>query len=270
MANVVQPVRTQHNAAAKCCNLAIYLLNLVYALGSFVMAAFATWVIVENMSGDIALMFDSDTYVSAGFILIFGGLFVVVLAIYGCCSTWKQNKSCVFVYLIALSVMFVVEIIGGVTALSFYVQGTNDLETVMLNTLQFEYGIGGNENNQDDVTFAWNNVQEEWDCCGVFSNEEAGPIAYLHSQWWLDQPVLSRTKVPLSCCKEKDNGEPIDARHCQDPITDYSQVYKVGCYDAVKAHGDLYTIPLSVIGITHAFILFISVIFAYCFYRNMG
>ncbi|XP_033096609.1 uncharacterized protein LOC117100885 [Anneissia japonica] len=126
-------------------------------------------------------------------------------------------------------VMFVIEIIGGVTALSFYTQGTNDLERVMLETVQHGFGIGGNENAQEDNTFAWNNVQEQYDCCGVITGQ-SGPPVYLYSQWWRDQPVISRAKVPLSCCKEGSNGEPEDPSHCQSETTDYSQVYSTVTY----------------------------------------
>ncbi|XP_033111594.1 tetraspanin-18-like [Anneissia japonica] len=102
------------------------------------------------------------------------------------------------------------------------------------------------------MTAAWNNIQGTFDCCGVKTNTSGARI-YKRSNWYREQPIVRRLKVPSTCCVEDSDGENIiNQNDCQNNFNGYQNVYGKGCYDAVLQQTSVFAVLISgcVVGVT--------------------
>ncbi|XP_071955835.1 uroplakin-1a-like [Antedon mediterranea] len=261
MAELAQP-ESNHSPREDSCYGCFQFLNVIYAISGIGMVVLSTRVLV-NINRELVTVMYGQFFIHAAFFILCG-LVVMALTIFGIYSGWKRNRCTVFAYIAGLTVIFTIVIIGG-----FFLQPDLALSTqkeAMILDLKYYYvGPGGDEHAANDNTLFWDIMQDHYDCCGVTNPNDYKEV----TNWWIDQPIASRVKVPLSCCKKDSKGEPINERHCQDQHTDYSQVYSRGCYTVLEMQAESYITPLS--SGRFAILLLLSLLFQFfCFYQEMS
>ncbi|XP_033109608.1 uncharacterized protein LOC117110887 [Anneissia japonica] len=108
---------------------------------------------------DIAIIIDSQLYRLAAVILVVAGCSVVIISIIGIVGIRQENKCFLVGYIVTLIVIFCMVFVAGVFSVAIFTLAENTLEFQMLNTLNRRYGTGGNEDAEDPMTAAWNNIQ---------------------------------------------------------------------------------------------------------------
>jgi len=155
-------------------NLLIFILGLaVFGLG--------IWVVVDSPSffgiledankvcnGDPTceegLESSISLYSSASYILIVMSALIVIIAFFGCCGAYKENKCMLGTYFTIILALFIAMVVGAVLGYSGDLE--KNIKSPLLKALN-EY----DDNPQTDAKVAlkavWNEVQTELKCCGV-------------------------------------------------------------------------------------------------------
>jgi len=224
-------------------NLVKYLLFftnfLVFVFGVIVFGV-GIWVLADKPSfltsfdeaskaaGDVD--FNIEIYTSAAYIFLIVSALIIVLAFFGCCGAWKENKCMLGTYFVLILAMFILMIIGAVLAYS------GNLETTIKDPLK--KALEKYDDSADETTpegaykGAWNEVQKELKCCGVDNVKDWSEGSH---NW-----TPSGVNKPAGCCfYNRKNGEEMsedDKEACRkDPLdpesTDY---YFDGCFTIMK------------------------------------
>jgi len=125
-------------------------------------------------------------YLASIFIIVVSS-FVLLITFLGCCGALKESRCLLGTYVFCVIVL-IGAMIGGIALAA---SGTElvDLKTPLKETM-------GDYGTSDSVTKAWDDIQMEYDCCGV-----DGP-----QDWPEFNPSFEGTKkVPDSCCDHEPN-----------------------------------------------------------------
>jgi len=156
-------------------------------------------------------------YLGSIFIIVVSS-FVLLITFLGCCGALKESRCLLGTYVFCVIVLIGC-MIGGIALAA---SGTQlvDLKTPLQETMS-DY------NSDDTVTKAWDDIQKEYQCCGV---EGA-------SDWITYGPDLGNQKVPDSCCEGVENQQ-----NCLQGIGQQGTEL-VGCYtkfeDIIKQNESL-------------------------------
>merc|ERR1712168_415959 len=128
--------------------------------------------------------------VLATFLIVLGAL-IFFFAMFGCCGAWFENTCMLNTFALLLLLVLLVQFAAGIAAFVKRNAISENIETALLGTMD-KYSPGGTDN----ATKLWDEVQENFKCCGV-----EGP-----SDWEVNTALNSTSSVPDSCCKDKTNG----------------------------------------------------------------
>uniref|UniRef100_T1IXV8 Uncharacterized protein n=1 Tax=Strigamia maritima TaxID=126957 RepID=T1IXV8_STRMM len=136
--------------------------------------------------GGYANLLPSYSALSADSLCIAAGSLTFILAFFGYCGSWFQNRCLLITYLILTSIVFSLEVTAGV--LMFYYR--YDVSDILRQ--EFKHGIKVKYLAQDQSGFTqtWDHLQTEFACCGVVNYSD-----WFHSNAWPDTDW-----VPDSCC----------------------------------------------------------------------
>merc|ERR1712183_923048 len=113
----------------------------------------------EGMKSSISL------YASASYILIVISVLVVIIAFFGCCGAYKENKCMLGTYFTIILALFIAMVVGAVLGYSGNLE--KNIKSPLLTALDM-YRDNTDENTPGVALKAvWNKVQEELKCCGV-------------------------------------------------------------------------------------------------------
>jgi len=194
-----------------CVRTAFGLLNgLVWVLGCGVVAV-AVW--LRFAYGGYVSLLPQHGILSLDAIVLLGGVILFIAAFLGCCGAWCKNQCLLISYFLLVAVLCVAELTCGVLGFMYS-------ETVS-STLQQEL-LTGMKNHQDHgMTLAWDQVQYQFNCCGVLSYED-----WYNITAWPDQNY-----VPHSCCIP-------NFQHLEDCATripeEISMFSQKGCYQQIE------------------------------------
>jgi len=168
---------------------------------------------------------------SATYILIAISALIVIIAFFGCCGAYKENKCMLGTYFTIILALFIAMVVGTV----MITQG--DLGEKIKVSLKKElkmYDDTPEDNNakaQASNTF-WNLVQEELRCCGVDSFTD-----------WTDNTdkdfhFNNNFNKPKGCCKKDREGKTLDPdgieyNDCR-KSADSQKYYFEGCYTLIE------------------------------------
>ncbi|XP_076451120.1 tetraspanin-9-like [Babylonia areolata] len=130
-------------------------------------------------------------------VMIAAGIVVLVIAFIGFCGAWMESQCMLIMFFTFIFIIFAMEIAVGVVGFIYRDEIDQEITEELLK------GIKETKRHP-----SWNNIQEEFECCGVEGAED-----------WIDTPLK---KIPDSCCIfSACGGNP-------------SLAYKTGCYTKVK------------------------------------
>jgi len=224
-------------------NLLIFILGLaVLGLGIWVVVAKpsffdildeATIVCNGNEACEEGMKSSISLYASASYILIVISALIVVIAFFGCCGAYKENKCMLGTYFTIILALFIAMVVGAVLGYS------GNLEDNIKNPL--EKALNEYDDNPGDnkglkaLKTVWNEVQKELKCCGVnnVSDWTQNPDK---DQFHFNAPI----NKPEGCCligrAGKDPLSPTEVKACRESLDSApgAKYYFEGCYTAMK------------------------------------
>jgi len=220
----------------KCVKFLLFAFNLIFVIAAIALIAVGAYVQIKLVD---YYDFFGNEYTGPGILLICVGVFIFLIAFFGCMGALKENYCLTMSFAVLLAVVFIMMIAGGIAA---YVM-RNDIETEVTSILskaQANYNQAGHEG----VTKTWDKLQREFTCCGIKNSTE-----------WT---ARTNGTYPVSCC--------IDEETCSTPPT-AAQVKQTPCEDAfVNWLKDKVAI-IGGVGVGLAFIMIVGVLFACCLAR---
>lgn len=195
--------------------------------------------VVDPQEYDIPKLLGSATK-----IFITAGAFLFVVGFVGCCGALSSTKMCLLAYALILVVILGVQIAAGVLSGLFYKKVETHLQQFLKDSLVHNYidGItfpnGSLKQGDDALSFTWDAVQAELECCGALDYTD-----YQHAAEWEKSYDINGTtvtaKVPPSCCKVKNPDkfphefDFLNLKEClQKPKSETTNLQ--GCYEATS------------------------------------
>ena len=181
--------------SSKFCDLAclralLMVLNFICLLtGGFIFGV-GIWTAVTKMQ--YVTILGSAYFNLIVALLIGAGCIVFITGLLGCIGSLKKNLTILLWYLIFLVIIFLFELIAGVTAFVYHESIHAELVGNMLLNLNDNY----NQINQEALTEAVDMMQQSFQCCGVLSYSDWFESVFIKE----NQSGLG-IKTPTSCCK---------------------------------------------------------------------
>jgi len=168
-------------------NLLIFLLGLVmFGYGVYALAA----------DDGLSNLIDKKTYEDltstapeTSLVLVSAAL--VLVAFLGCCGAKKENRLMLFLYFVIMLLASLFAVFG--STLVF----THDLDQFKgpLEDSMKKFDVNATQENAKEITKAWNQVQQEFLCCGVDDFND-----WSNSSMGTPFPDVDGNLVPASCC----------------------------------------------------------------------
>lgn len=226
----------------KCIKYLLFAFNLVFFLAG--LCLIIAGAVVETKFKDYLSFFD-NSFSAAAIFLIVVGCIIFIIGFFGCCGAVKENHCMVMTFAVLLGLVFILEIAAGIAG--FVLRGK--VESMMRKGMTESMDRYGKP-QYAGVTKAWDEVQDQFDCCGVNT--------------WKDWEKINSTYVPESCCKVRESAT------CGKIIANMNTTINTdGCVAGFKdfLEGNIYT--LGGIGVGLAFVQIIGVIFACCLAKSI-
>jgi len=220
----------------KCVKLLLFLFNLIFVAAGIGLIVTGAYV---NIKLEDYYDFFGSEYFGPGILLIVVGVFIFLIAFFGCCGAYKENHCLTMTFAVCLSLIFILEIAGGIAGFVMRDQIEDEVKHVLEDAMK-NYKQPGH----DGVTSTWDKLQEEFQCCGVNNASD-----------WKD-PKMGNTTIPPSCCKEAS---------C-DPTKD-DKIYIAGCADELESWLKSKIAIIGGVGIGLAFVQVVGIMFACCLAR---
>lgn len=163
--------------------------NFLIFLCGVALLAVGIWVSVDGPSflkifGPVSS--SAMQFVNVGYFLIAAGAVLFALGFLGCYGAHTENKCVLMMFFFTLLIIFIAEVAAAVVALVYTSTAKNILTSVVLHTIENEYG------SQKDFTQVWNTTMDALKCCG-FNN-------YTDFE---NSPYFKENKVfPPYCCSD--------------------------------------------------------------------
>lgn len=185
------------------------------------------------------------------YMMIIGGVFVMVIGVLGLCGAWNNIKECLWAYIIIIVVLILLQIV--VVALWIFMRQTGD-EWFRGQLLEQLDNYEGPEAT-DDVSSGWNTLFMKARCCGV--NSQYGSSSTTNdfrdrgSKWWNNN--RGSDNIPGSCCKGATLTTVknyIGSTKCPAAAVTPINYYTEGCYERITIIVKQYSlIMLVVVGV---------------------
>jgi len=225
----------------KCVKYLLFAFNFIFVIAAIALIAVGAYVQIKLVD---YYDFFGNEYTGPGILLIVVGVFIFLIAFFGCMGAWKENYCLTMSFAVLLAVVFILMIAGGIAA---YVL-RNEIEGEV-NTVLTDAEKNYNKPDATGVTKTWDKLQREFKCCGV----------KLPSEW---VQFNLTTVYPVSCCKtESDPNCPTAG-----PI-DESAVWPTGCEAAFITWMKDKVAIIGGVGIGLAFVMVVGVLFSCCLAR---
>lgn len=162
-------------------------------------------------------------YDVAPYIIIGCGVFIILVGFIGCWAAVKEHSWALKIYMFVLILLFICEIIGGITGYIMRNKMSGGLNKGLTNAVT-------HYNKDKDLSDGMDQVQQKIKCCGVTTYKD-----YFHNK---TETVGNKTKtvevmsVPQSCCMDPDSKDCKYKDLKGVKVTDMG-IYTKGCYDTL-------------------------------------
>ncbi|XP_017152530.1 CD63 antigen [Drosophila miranda] len=187
-------------------------------------------------------LFLAGKFFSIPTFLIVIGAFIILITFFGCWGALKENYCLVLSFSIMLAIIFILELSAGISGYVLRNDASSLIKTSLTESLK-DY----NSFNQSPTTALWDDVQHDFDCCGVSD----------YKDWAVTFPNAS---LPISCCTI-----PVGAAgtfSCFGNFTSEGLRHDYGCLDGFSNYIASHAVSLGAAGVVIAVLQFFGVIFA--------
>uniref|UniRef100_A0A183BQR8 Tetraspanin n=1 Tax=Globodera pallida TaxID=36090 RepID=A0A183BQR8_GLOPA len=220
----------------------LFLFNLAFVICGLVCVVLGLWLVCDRYAVDnlataighvkghehddgLSELASKPTAVrQIGYLLLFGGIAVIVVASLGCCGAAKEWRPLLCCYASCLMLILAVEIAAGIYAAMHSHMFDKDFRQILRASLRMYNGTQENGGEGSDamlVKTAWDKLMQEKGCCGVDSRVGE----FQQSGWY--QMTKGRFEFPPACCAPKKNGKL--APSCPTVFR-----YGEGCYNKIE------------------------------------
>jgi len=222
---------------ANCIKYLLFGFNIIFMLTGIILIAVGVSVTAVYAEYDAIL---AHKFFSIPTFLIVIGSFIIIITFFGCWGALKENYCLVLSFSVLLAIIFILELSAGISG---YVL-RSDAEKILAQSLGEAlktYEV--NSTNPGEQTKMWDNIQNNFHCCGVYNATEWGELK--HGQ-----------ELPISCCEIKSGaygklGCFLDGPHKEN-----------GCLSGFSTYIEQHAVSLGAAGIVIAIIQFFGVFFA--------
>jgi len=260
----------------------LFATNLLIFILGLVVLGLGIWVVVDQPSffgilDDATVVCDGNAeceegmkssislYASASYILIVISALIVIIAFFGCCGAYKENKCMLGTYFTIILALFIAMVVGAVLGYSGNLE--SNIKSPLLKALNEYDDNPGDTTAQDAAKKAlksvWNEVQEELKCCGV-NNVTDWTQNPEKDQFNFNAPI----NKPEGCCRKGRNGETLstaEMQACRESVEPSPGVnyYFEGCYTAIKNQVEDNQNILVGVAIGVVVLMFLNMLFAF-------
>lgn len=219
-----------------CIKYLLFLFNLFFAVSGIIILTIG--IMIQQMYATYSVFIDEKLF-SLPVIFIAVGVFIFVVAFFGCCGAIQESNYMLITYAALLCFIFLMEAAGGIGGYIMK-EDIHEMLSVRMNNSLKEY------NTNIIYTKTWNALQFDLSCCGV-----------LHRKDW--SVIITNGTLPHSCCPGIATDE-----SCKE-----ASASKLACLPALEKalEDNIYRIIGIVISV--AVVQFIGVIFACCMSRSI-
>lgn len=189
----------------KCC---MFVANVIMFIGGVVIVILGVWTIQEK--GFINALVGTNLFLGSVYILIFCGVALCGVSFSGCLASVREMKCLLLTYALAVFILLVMILIGGILAYTFRDKVHSSMEQEMYSSIK-TYG------EEKALSRAWDDIQEVLECCGVMS----------YTDW--------KGHIPESCCRLS-SGKRVNCKVFQTSLN----IWKNGCLNVteefIRAH----------------------------------
>ncbi|KAF6018247.1 hypothetical protein EB796_023478 [Bugula neritina] len=253
------------NCGIKCLRLILVVFNIIFFLAGAAILGVGIYIRVDPNFSQILKASGLESITSlvfpVAYVLIAFGAFTFLVGFCGCCGAIRQSKCLIGVYIIAVMLVIIAEIAGGVLVVVRKDLVLDEVGSLAVDSLKDNYGKDG----KNASTAAWNVLMGEFQCCGFNSTDN-----------FIGSPYQNSTgrKVPYACCKTTNNElSKVDMRTCQSEanatITTPKVLNNIGCKQALENFVNNNSTLLMGIGIGIAAFELLVVLSALCFCCNI-
>ncbi|KAH8374398.1 hypothetical protein KR009_006951, partial [Drosophila setifemur] len=177
-------------------------------------------------------LFLAGKFFSIPTFLIVIGAFIIVISFFGCWGALKENYCLVLSFSIMLAIIFILELAAGISGYVLRSDASDLINKSLLASIS-EY----NTDTQSPVTSLWDNVQRDFDCCGVSS----------FSDWDKKFPTGD---LPISCCTVPVGA--VGSFNCWSNVTSVDVRHPDGCLDGFSNYIAAHAVSLGAAGVVIA------------------
>ncbi|KAL5281830.1 hypothetical protein ACFFRR_005260 [Megaselia abdita] len=230
--------------SANCIKYTLFAFNLVFIITGIILIAVGAGVAGTFEEYDSFLK--SNFYSITTFLIVIG-VFIFIIAFFGCCGAIKENYWMILIFSVLLGLIFILELAAGISGYVLRNQ-TQDLISEKLNQTMLEY------KTNPTISNLWDYTQREFTCCGT--ND--------YTDWKLETKVnlannYTADALPISCCAMPP-GE-IGSFYCVALNGDMNR-YADGCLTEFSSYISAHAVSLGAAGVIIAIIQFFGVLFA--------
>lgn len=219
-----------------CIKYLLFLFNLLFAISGIVILTIG--IMIQQMYSNYKIFIDEKLF-SLPVIFIIVGVFIFIVAFFGCCGAIQESNYMLITFAALLCFIFLMEAAGGIGGYLMKEDIHEKLSAKMYSSLRNSiiYKIDNN---------TWNALHHDLSCCGVESPKD----------WSV---VMTDGILPHSCCPRLPIDENCEEKHAT----------RNGCLPALENALEQNIFRIITFALIVAFVQLIGVIFACCMSRSI-
>lgn len=227
----------------KCIKYMLFVANFMFVMIGFLLVSIGST--IKAIYGDFEV-FMASHYFSPATLAIVIGVFIFVVAIFGCVGALKESTCLINTFAFFLTLILILEVAAAIAA---YAMRSDIESTIHSNMKEALFRYNSDRYDRD----AWDFTQERLHCCGIDGSRD----------WYLIKlPQKNTTQSwngPQSCCR-KDKHWPKGEKPPQCPV---DTIWKSGCLDSLTYIVSECALLLGCGALAVAFIQILGIVFAH-------
>ena len=220
------------------------------------------WVVTERRAYDSV----SNVAFNPAVIIMVAGSVVFIIGFFGCVGTLRQNRYLLEIYVILLTLLFMLEAVAAILAFVYRDEIRDNVSDVLQETVE-NYRNPGYDH---DLQQALDEVQENLMCCGADGYNDWEMNQYFSCE----SPSVNACGVPQSCCKnDKENSLcGANMRRLTSTSTlapSQRNIYTSGCVYALEEWFKENLVAIGWCGFVLAIIQALGIVFTNCLLRDI-